>query len=172
MSYNEHLLPSLNSSKQKEALILHDGEIKERVCILLWQYIVTLEHGTHLHMHFSTWVICLSSSLANSYCLLTLLSCPRILSQLVALGYCYHSRVNTAKSCHSHVQEKFGHLFNVYNQFTFYHVHHPWFSFVHHFVFWFTPKHIWSCFMSMMGDSSWPSFNWSIPVDLNSLSPN
>ena len=48
--------------KKKEALILRDGEIKERVCILLWKYIVTLEHGTHLQMHFSTWVIFLSSS--------------------------------------------------------------------------------------------------------------
>ena len=66
MIYIERLLMFYNSLKSKEALINHDGEIKERVCILLWQYIVTLEHGTHLHMHFITWVICLSSSPANS----------------------------------------------------------------------------------------------------------
>ena len=65
-SYIERLLPFSISLKIKEVLINHDGEIKERVCILLWQYIVTLEHGTHLHMHFSTWVICLSLSLASS----------------------------------------------------------------------------------------------------------
>ena len=66
MRYIEHLLPFSNSLKIKEALINHDEEIKERVCILLWQYIVTLEHGTHLFMHFSTWVVRLSSSPTNS----------------------------------------------------------------------------------------------------------
>ena len=65
-SYIECLLPFSSSLKIKEALINHDGEIKERVCILLWQYIVTLEHGTHLHMHFSTWVVSLSLSSTNS----------------------------------------------------------------------------------------------------------
>ena len=38
---------------------------------MLWQYIVTLEHGTHLHMHFSTWVFCLSSIPTNCMSLLT-----------------------------------------------------------------------------------------------------
>ena len=55
MSYTEHLLPF--SSLLKRTLLNHRAEIKERVCILLWKYIVTLEHGTHLHMHFSTWII-------------------------------------------------------------------------------------------------------------------
>ena len=57
----------------------------------------------------------------------------------------------------------------VYIQFTFYHVGHPWFSFIHHSAFWFTPKHIWSCFVSMMGDSSWLSFDESISCWLQLL---
>ena len=65
-SYIDHLLPFSSSLKSKETLINHDGEIKERVCILLWQYIVTLAHGTRLHMHFNTWVIYLSLSPADS----------------------------------------------------------------------------------------------------------
>ena len=113
MSYIKRLLPFYSSLKIKELLVNHDGEIKERVCILLWQYIVTLEHGTHLHMHFSTWVIPLSSIPANSQSILPPLSCPRILSRLVALGDWYHSHVNTAKSFHAHVQEKLGHLSTV-----------------------------------------------------------
>ena len=66
MNYIECLLPFSSSLKSKEVLINHDGEIKEIVCILLWQYIVTLEHGTHFHMHFNTWVIRLYSSPVNS----------------------------------------------------------------------------------------------------------
>ena len=65
-SYIEHFLPFSSSLEIKEVRINHDGEIKERFCILLWQCIVTLEHGTHLHMHFNNWVIYLSSSLSNS----------------------------------------------------------------------------------------------------------
>ena len=38
---------------------------------MLWPYIVTFEHGSHLHMNFSTWVLCLCSSPANFMSLLT-----------------------------------------------------------------------------------------------------
>ena len=116
MSYKKSLLFYLNLQTRKQVLILCDGKINGRVCIsLLRQYIVTLGHGTHLHMHFSTWVVSLSLSPTNSQSLLTPLSCPRILSPSVALGDWYHSCVNTAKSCHAHVQEKFGHLYTICN---------------------------------------------------------
>ena len=66
------------------------------------------------------------------------MSCPRILSPSVALGYWYHSHVNTSKSCHAHVQNMFGHLSTICSQFTFYHVGHPWFNLVHHSAIRFT----------------------------------
>ena len=57
MSYNECLLPSLNSKKWKEALIDHDGELREGNHFAnKWQFVVTFEYGTCLHIISVNWV--------------------------------------------------------------------------------------------------------------------
>ena len=119
---------------------------------------------------FSTWVIYLSSSPVDSMSLLTsfefskntpIVTCIRGL----VLFLCQYCQV-TPCPCSREIWS------SICSQFTFYHVGHLWVNFVHHSVVQFTPKHIWSCFMSMMGDSSWPSFDESILVEFNSLSRN
>ena len=82
--------------------------------LYLWQYIVTLEHGTYLHMHFNTWVFCCLQLLLIPCVFLPRLSCPRILSLLLALGNWYHSR-----QCHAMPMFKRKLVIHVCSQYTF-----------------------------------------------------
>jgi hypothetical protein len=129
--------------------------------------IVTLEHGTFCVSSYS-WVIRLSLSHTNSMCHHTFLSSRRVLlfSSHYILGT---RRVNASKSVFMphHVQGKFHFKPSICSITSFHFLVSVHTHSIHHLT-------SLSCvsFMSMMGDTSRPSFDESFPIDFNTLSKN
>ena len=85
------------------------GKLRKDFVFFLWYYIVTLEHGTHFHMHFSTVVFHLSLILVDSMNLLTSLELYKNTHVVSYIGGLVSFSCHTSKSCHAYVQERFGH---------------------------------------------------------------
>ena len=147
------------------------GKLRKEFVFLLWQYIVTLEHGTHFSYAFITWVIHLSTSPTNTLSLLTSFELSKNNPTYSCIGGLVSVSSNSILP--SHAMRMFKRNLVIYMQLVY--LLSCWSSLSqfhtslccsNHF------KHLWSCFMSTMGDSSWPSFDESIPVDFESLSRN
>jgi hypothetical protein len=134
----------------------------------LWQLLLSPLNMAPVCVSSYSWVICLSLSHTNSMCHYTF-SSRRVLlfSSHYVLGTRQSSQcfqvICHASSCSREVSLQTIHL--QYYQFPFpvsVHTH-----LIHHLT-------SLSCvsFMSMMGDTSWPSFDESFPVDFNTLSRN
>jgi hypothetical protein len=165
-------LSSSSSLKKKEVLINHDGgeKLKEVGQVFwnpLWQLLSPLNMAPVCVSSYS-WVICLSLSHTNSMCHYTFSFQSKSALIFITLCSWYSSSqcfqvICHASSCSREVSLQTIHL--QYYQFPFpvsVHTH-----LIHHLT-------SLSCvsFMSMMGDTSRPSFDESFPVDFNTLSRN
>jgi hypothetical protein len=172
MSYTEHLLSSSSSLKKKEVLIYLDGgKIEGSGSSFLESFmavIVALEHGTCLCLILQLGNMLVSESYQFHVSSYFFISSRRVLLFSITLCSWYSSSQCFQVTCHASSCSREVSLQTIhlqYYQFPFpvsVHTH-----LIHHLT-------SLSCvsFMSMMGDTSWPSFDESFPVDFNTLSRN
>ena len=177
MSYNEFLLPSLNSLKWKEVVILCDGEINGMINV--FSFVLMVAHSPPLNMA----LVCIF--IFKQFGIQLVLESIHFVIHSTPLGrfkeciimslhyiWSPSRQVNAAKS--------FFALFSVQREpplqstslvrLPSFKIDHIW---VNPMVFFITStSYFVACFMSMMRESSWPFFDESIPVELNTSSSN
>jgi hypothetical protein len=172
MSYIKHLLSSSSSLKNKEVLTNHGGGKIERSGSRFWKTLckclLSPLNMALVYVFPYIWVIFLSLSHTNSMSHSYSFDSFEESLWLYHIMFGFTRRVNATKSLvmPCNVQGKF-HFKPTICSIIKFHPHVSPYSFN-------PPYYITLCvyFMSMMGDTSWPSFDESVPVDFNTLSRN